>query len=71
MRNACIQSSNQHRIDSAQSALETYDGADDERLIDLLADLLHFCDASGLDFDHALKLARTHSCVERDAPPRP
>ncbi len=46
---------NSHCIERASAAMDTYrcrhvDGSD-ARLFDLLADLRHWCDANGIDFD--------------------
>jgi hypothetical protein len=54
---------NNRRADWAQQALEAFQdvtGIDDEYPVDLLADLMHWCDRNGCDFDVALERARYH-----------
>ena len=40
--------------------------SDEERLTDLLADLLHWCTAEEVHFDKCLRMARGHFEAERD-----
>lgn len=65
--------SNADRADRAQFALEWYAdraGADpndegfDTLARDLLADLMHFCEREGIDFEGNLEIARMHFDVE-------
>ena len=49
-----------HRLDRAKamrSAWESSEGSDVPRIADLLADLMHLCDAEGLDFESELSMA--------------
>ncbi len=59
------------RHDNAVRAIRSnpdlWSGAsDDELLIDLLADLMHYCDANGIDFGRSLRSARAHFRAETD-----
>ena len=59
---------NDDRADWAESALVTFrdkTGTDkDDALCDLIADLLHWCDRYGYDFDNELKRGRGHYWAE-------
>jgi hypothetical protein len=55
---------NEARIERAAAAIGTYDEYGEE-LIDLLADLLHWAERNGHDFDDALRIARGHYEAER------
>ena len=55
---------NEQRSKQAQAALATAYTQGDIGLIDLLADLLHYADQHGIDFDEALRLARIHHTAE-------
>lgn len=59
---------NEQRINTAWEALAQIDSADDEheQLTDLLANLLHWSDATGTDFERALAMARIHFEAEQD-----
>ena len=62
---------NEDRIQSAGIALKARctteeKGSDDENVIDLLADLIHFCDHNKIDFDYTLKMARDHHYFETE-----
>lgn len=63
---------NRERAERAATILDNYRsqvGGDDDRvcLVDLLADVLHFCNhRSGLDFDEAFGAAYVHFMAERD-----
>jgi hypothetical protein len=62
---------NEDRIESAGIALKARcttegDGSDDENVIDLLTDLIHFCDHNKIDFDYTLKTARDHHYFETE-----
>ncbi len=46
-------------IQNANKALAHYTGSTDA-VVDLLVDLMHICDDSGLDFDELLVLARNN-----------
>lgn len=56
--------SNASRVEVARQALFGFAGADTEdvetNLIDLLANLLHFCKAEGIDFSDKLRIAEIH-----------
>lgn len=61
----------------AHSALSTFvnegngdSGEDETNLQDLLADILHLCDAQGWDFDHLLARARDHHQEETRVDPK-
>jgi hypothetical protein len=57
----------QHRVERCESALTAY--SDDDcftGLIDLLADAMHWCDASREDFGYALAQAGRHYIHERN-----
>jgi hypothetical protein len=54
----------------AKAALRAYEvltgsGPKDDGVRDLLADLMHFAKAEGLDFDNELRAAREHFVEER------
>lgn len=59
---------NDDRAEWARQALETFaattglnmDGETPEAIGDLLANIMHFCDRNGLDFDERLANARFH-----------
>jgi hypothetical protein len=60
---------NEDRVESAGIALEARrttvgNGSDDESVIDLLTDLIHFCDHKKIDFPHTLKMAQLHHSFE-------
>lgn len=61
---------NKERADWAQAALDAFcqtPGADPEHaLCDLLADLMHWADGSGVDFEATLHGARGHYDAERE-----
>ena len=62
---------NEDRVESAGIALKARcatqgDGSDDENVIDLLTDLIHFCDHNKIDFDYTLKTARDHHYIEKE-----
>lgn len=37
----------------------------EQNVVDLIADLAHFCEARGIDFEKCLRLARAHYAAER------
>lgn len=53
---------NEQRVQAAREALRN---VDDENVCDLLANLMHYCEAEGFDFDGALNNARVHYQAER------
>jgi hypothetical protein len=61
---------NDRRADWAHTVLREFQrltGADTEDAVsDLLADLLHWCDRHGQDFDTELRRARNHYDIETD-----
>jgi hypothetical protein len=58
--------SNEQRINTAFEALAVIRADDEhEQLTDLLANLLHWSDATGTDFDRALAMARLHFEAEQ------
>lgn len=46
------------------------DGSNEEDVTDLLADLMHYCQKNGADFDICLSMAESHYQEERTAPER-
>jgi hypothetical protein len=60
----------QQRVDRCDAALRHYanDGVF-ASLIDLLTDAMHWCDATGEDFQYALSLADKHYVAERNHQP--
>ena len=49
------------------SSLDAYDADErgtDIEIIDLLADLMHYCEGEGLDFGRCLLQADVHFCIE-------
>jgi len=61
-----IHPDNARRIKRAQSALKKYSSLpeDGTGVIDLLADLRHFCEAAGIDYDNCDRIARAHFTEE-------
>jgi hypothetical protein len=58
------------RVDRCDAALRHYsDDGQCSGLIDLLADAMHWCDATGEDFHYALCLASTHYVAELNDQP--
>ena len=62
---------NEDRVKSAAIALKARsavagDGSDDENVIDLITDLIHFCDHNRIEFDYTLKTARAHHYFETE-----
>lgn len=59
---------NDARADWAATALQCFQeetgSEDDTALIDLLCDLMHWCDRNDGDFDQSLQLARMHYDAE-------
>jgi hypothetical protein len=58
---------NNERAQWADDALRCFQqatGTDDEALIDLICDLMHWCDRNNADFDAALSTARVHYDAE-------
>lgn len=53
---------NEQRADIAAEALRL---VNDESVCDLLANLMHYCDQQGFDFDGALNNARVHFAAEQ------
>lgn len=52
---------NQARAENAADVLDYVGGDDPETtLIDLLTNLLHFCDQTSVDFDNCLRISRGH-----------
>jgi hypothetical protein len=51
-------------VERVKLALKQYD-EDLSSVADMLADLLHFCEAEDVDFDRALDTARMHHEAER------
>lgn len=51
-------------VERVKLALKQYD-EDLSSVADMLADLLHFCDAQGVDFDRALDTGRMHHDAEK------
>ena len=62
IRSEALGPSNESRASRSESALAGYGDPSSlsENLIDLLADAMHFCDASGLDFHISLAMACRH-----------
>jgi hypothetical protein len=56
--------SNQQRVDKCAAVLRRYSGDAFSSLTDLLADAMHWCDATGEDFHYALCLAGNHYVAE-------
>jgi hypothetical protein len=62
------------RVERCQAALDRYSGDNPfVGLVDLLADAMHWCDATGQDFHYALCMAGKHFVAElnpdsRDCP---
>ncbi len=52
----------QQRVKRVHHALESYDG---DSLVDLLADIRHYCDANNLDFYNLDRIAYEHYLEER------
>ena len=62
---------NEDRVKSAGIALKARcttegEGSYDENVIDLLTDLIHFCDYYKIDFNSTLNTARKHHYFERE-----
>lgn len=55
-----------HRADRAEKAINSYDEGGKTGLVDLLADLMHFCHLEGIDFDSAMETATMHFDCEQD-----
>lgn len=55
---------NDARTSWAQAALRSFQqetgSEDDTALVDLLCDLMHWCDRNAVDFEQCLQLARLH-----------
>lgn len=55
---------NDIRANAARKALQAMPGYDDKEgdanVVDLLADLMHFCRRAGYDYDACARMARTH-----------
>ena len=54
---------NETRINRAVTALEAYSGDDDDlasNIIDLLTDLMHFCEQQGIEFHGCLLIAEVN-----------
>ena len=62
---------NDKRADWAASAIDDFGqqtGTDlEDAVSDLLADLMHWCDRNGQDFEHELRRARQHYEAETEA----
>jgi hypothetical protein len=61
---------NKTRAQAAYAAMSAHAGAkgeepDPDQIIDLLADLMHWCDQNETDFDRALSMATDHFSYER------
>ena len=58
-------------LKNAAKALKVYISAADpndeieEHVIDLLADIQHYCDTFGIDFNNCLRIARDHFNTEK------
>lgn len=53
-------------LDSYAPAIDYYEGIPQDRLRDVLCDVMHACDAMGIDFNDGLASAREHYDEERD-----
>jgi hypothetical protein len=51
-------------LSAASAARGTSPATSDEAVIDLLADLRHFCAAGGIDFDNCDRMADAHFATE-------
>ena len=60
--------SNYDRVGYAQQALELYPFNEDpdSAIVDLLANLMHYCQANSHDFEAELKTARMHFGAENE-----
>lgn len=57
---------NTDRADRALMALEGYDnGSNEEDVIDLVTDLMHYCDLEDVDFETIIEMARFHFEAEK------
>jgi len=59
---------NTSRIEKASAALEAHatDGSDEENVIDLLTDIIHYCRARKVRWDNAIDMAEDHFIHERE-----
>jgi hypothetical protein len=56
---------NADRVEDARNALVGYAQGDGEDVRDLIADLMHLCDADGLDPETEIQSARSHYYTEK------
>lgn len=59
---------NEQRANNAAAAMVAFYTTDREGLTDALADLMHYADREGYDFEAALKTARRHHQAEKVQP---
>lgn len=58
---------NKYRSERAARAVKFYGSRNqclEENIIDLLTDLIHLCDESGLNFEKLIRFAYVHDAVE-------
>ncbi len=57
--------SNEERATRAENALTFYEDVPEANVTDLLADLRHYCDRAGIDFDGAVQDSEMHHAAEK------
>lgn len=64
--NASPTPTNRDRAARLDEILPLYPEDQHTNVIDLLADLLHWCEMNGVDFEDTLRISRMHFAAERN-----